>query len=179
MYIVILAVVLSVVQTSPPIPRQTTNSAAPRSQNRQENAKSAQAPTTAPVPAIAEKKSIGDQTNGGKQGNEDTDHPITIGKLPTVTVNTPRRDWADWGSWAFNLILVGIGGAGIYWAIRTVNATEKAAKAALLNAQAVIYTERPWLIVEQSDIKRVIEKLNFVPRSYCTTLRKTIMKQAM
>lgn len=69
------------------------------------------------------------------------------------------------GTW----ILVIAAGIGIWYTIRTLRllsistkAAKKAADSAWLNAQAVIYTERPWLIVEQSEITPRIADLNTV-----------------
>lgn len=169
MTIIVLAVLLSVAQTTPPVPRQTADSPAYARQNSQTNAKNTQTPTTVAMPTIPPNQTVRDQSDSSKHGDENTDHPIIIGKLPTVTVSAPRRDWADWGYWVFSLLLVGVGGLQVYLLWRTLGAIKRqadkldesvaiadkaavaakdGAKAALLNAKVVIKSERPWLIVE-------------------------------
>jgi hypothetical protein len=55
------------------------------------------------------------------------------------------------------LVLVGIG--GIWIAVRALKPTKDAAEAALANAQAVINSERPWLVV-------MIEPIEDIPGMY-------------
>jgi hypothetical protein len=57
------------------------------------------------------------------------------------------RDWADWVLWATQLSLAIAAIVGIRFAYRTVKSAEDSAKAARLNAQAIINAERAWLVV--------------------------------
>jgi hypothetical protein len=93
------------------------------------------------------------------------DQPVTVLSLPSISVN---RDWIDLAAFAVSVILTVVGIVGVRAAVRTLKAVEKqtgqmivqaalmkeqtavakqAADAALLNAQAVINAERPWLLV--------------------------------
>lgn len=92
--------------------------------------------------------------------------PVKIAEIPSVTVVPPKRDWVDWGYWLFNLLLVCVGGFQVYLLWKTLTAVQrqgnlmkrqadkldesvaiadKAADAALLNAQAAIAAARPWI----------------------------------
>jgi hypothetical protein len=71
-------------------------------------------------------------------------YTVNVGKIPTVTVTAPKRDWADWGYWIFSALLVFVGGfqAWLLWktlgAIKTqANLMERQAKA---NEDAVTAT---------------------------------------
>jgi hypothetical protein len=170
MTIVVLAVLLSIMQAGPPSPREAANNAARTSQNVQKDAKNDQDhPTAAVSPTTTNPNtSTPNKTDSDKQRSEDANHPIIIGKLPTVTVAAPKRDWVDWGYWGFSLLLVGVGGFQVLllWGTlksikRQANAMERQegiltqnveiakqnADAALLNAKALITAERPWIMV--------------------------------
>jgi hypothetical protein len=92
--------------------------------------------------------------------------PVKVTELPSVTVVSPKRDWVDWGYWLFNLLLVCVGGFQVYLLWKTLTAVQrqgnlmkrqadkldesvaiadKAANAALLNAQAAVAAARPWV----------------------------------
>jgi hypothetical protein len=92
--------------------------------------------------------------------------PVKVSELPSVTVVPPKRTWVDWGYWFFDLLLVCVGGFQVYLLWRTLTAVQrqgdlmkrqadkldesvaiadKAADAALLNAQAAIAAARPWV----------------------------------
>ena len=83
-------------------------------------------------------------------------------------MDIPKRDWADWGYWAFSLLLVVVGGFQVILLWRTltaikrqadtmerqegvldqsVKAAKDSAEAALLGAKALIYAERPWVSI--------------------------------
>ncbi len=85
---------------------------------------------------------------------------------PRVTVVNPPPQPAPWTlrdkiAWAANLVLVLLGYAGILLAVSTLKKIERqtgyaeaaaeaasaSAQAALLNAQAVIHAERPWILI--------------------------------
>jgi hypothetical protein len=55
----------------------------------------------------------------------------------------------SWPNW----LLVGVGIVGTWFALRSLKVGEKAAKAAELNAQAVIDAERAWLLIPQDKIQ--------------------------
>jgi hypothetical protein len=92
--------------------------------------------------------------------------PVAVLSLPLVSAN---RDWIDVATLAVSAILMIVGIIGVIAAIRTLNAVKEqaaemveqakqmkeqtrvakdAADAALLNAKAVINSERPWLLIK-------------------------------
>jgi hypothetical protein len=103
MNLLYITVLLAIMQTSPPVPRKATRTIIKTNETPSQN------------------------TNGSNQENDNTEHPISISKLPTVTVTTPTRDWAGWGYWAFSLLLVVVGGLqiGLLW--RTLGAIRRQA----------------------------------------------------
>jgi hypothetical protein len=104
--ILILAVLLTVLQTAPPVPRQTTDSSAQAGKQGQKQGGSNQpkaAPAPAPLPAGGGGPS---QANGDNQRKEDGQYAVRVRELPPVSVT---RDWADWGYWAFGALLVLVG----------------------------------------------------------------------
>lgn len=94
--------------------------------------------------------------------------PVTVLSLPSVSIS---RDWIDVAALAISAALMIVGAIGVGAAIKTLKAVEKqavemveqaklmkeqtnvakdAADAALLNAQSVINSERPWLLIRPS-----------------------------
>jgi hypothetical protein len=94
--------------------------------------------------------------------NQECDHIAARSQPEIVRVESVKRDWLDIGTLGLSalLVVVGIVGAGI--ALYTLaeikkevehaniiaGAAKDAADAALLNARAVIDSERPWVLVE-------------------------------
>jgi len=94
---------------------------------------------------------------------------ITISTTEPLDVRADiSKDWMDWVTWGLNCVLVGIAIFGVLYARRTLKAIEgqltemkatgvqtaaiiaqatKQAEAAVLNAQAVINSERPWIVI--------------------------------
>jgi hypothetical protein len=168
-----LAVLLTIMQTSPPVPRKAADNSAQttaevRTKSQPGQAYSAPAPTSAKADGNRPAKS-----NSDEQHAEDTQHTVGISKLPPVSV---MKDWADWGIWVFSALLVVVGGLQVWllWgtlgAIRrqaeqmerqterlseSISVARDGAKAALLNAQAVINSERPWMLIELTPIPGV------------------------
>ena len=61
----------------------------------------------------------------------------------------------------------------------SAKATETAAIAAQRNSEVLINSERAWILAELGWPKGDALHISENTRSYCTTLRKTIMKQAI
>jgi hypothetical protein len=97
MKLLALAVLLTVMQASPPVPRKATDNS---------------------TQATAQIKSNG--TDGNQQS-------VSISKLPTVTVAAPKRDLADWGYWAFSGLLVIVGFLQVLLLWRTLRAIQRQA----------------------------------------------------
>lgn len=80
---------------------------------------------------------------------------FTVAKLPPISV---QRDWVDWLGIVFtgSLVLIGIG--GVCAALRTLNSIKEQTRATRDNAQALINSERAWVVVES-----VTSRPPFVP----------------
>src|SRR5947208_1587636 len=133
MKFLITAVLLTVMQTAPPVPRQTPDGRAEASASGQNHAQTTKTePTQHPSPAqiIASPANHAQRNNNG-DGN--TGQPVSISKLPAVSV---ERDLADWLSWGFNILLVVVGaltlGAIWYQAREMARATKVIKKQACL-----------------------------------------------
>jgi hypothetical protein len=89
-------------------------------------------------------------------------HPVTI-------TSFPAKDWADWIAWSAGILLVGIGLIGVFYGYRTLNViegqlkeiraagiqtasliaqAEKHADAAKRSANALVNSERAWIMTE-------------------------------
>src|SRR5207253_2247479 len=70
------------------------------------NPKNYKAPSTQPLtsvgPSVADQQHVGSTTK-----SEDTQQAIRVRELPRVSIT---KDWSDWGIWAFNGLLVLVGG---------------------------------------------------------------------
>jgi hypothetical protein len=126
----ILTVLLAVMQAPPPVPGKAPDSAASTRQNTIKKARDDQTPTTQPVPAITANETPARKPDGPNQGNDDADHPVSISKLPTVTVSPTKRDWADWGYWGFSLLLAIVGGFQVWLLVRTLKISIRQAEIA-------------------------------------------------
>jgi hypothetical protein len=160
---IVLTVLLAVVRTLPPVPRQTTNSIDGTARSVKENSNDNQGPTAKPTTTLYPIAPKPDQNPSDAPSSKDTEQSIRVRELPSVSVH---RDWADWVLWVFNGLLVIAGFLGIRVAYKTLKTLErqarsthhqavqvrkqtglltKSAEAALLNAQAVIDSERAWI----------------------------------
>ena len=118
MKLFILTMLLSIAQTSPPTPRQTPDSATSASQTSNNQASRKQQPTDSSSITSKEQPPT---TNGnrGDQTDKNTNNPIRIGELPPVTISS-RRDWADWGTWFFTLLLAVTSALQVWLLCRTL-----------------------------------------------------------
>jgi hypothetical protein len=122
MKIFALAVLLAVMQAGPQSPRQTTNNPAQTTGQVKNKGASSQAEPL-PGPSLTKANSSGPaKSDSNEQHPEDAQHTVGISKLPPVTINAPKRDWADWAYWGFNLLLVTVGGFQVYLLYRTLEA---------------------------------------------------------
>jgi hypothetical protein len=121
MKFLILAVWLTVLQTSPPIPRQAPKSATGASKGVQNDASNKETKTNRPATTINTQAPEGDQPYTDKQRKEDAQYSVRIRELPPVTVPSPKKDWTDWGTWGFNLLLAVTSGFQAWLLCRTLN----------------------------------------------------------
>lgn len=75
-------------------------------------------------------------------------HPQSTTEHPNAEQEPEHWYQYLWSQNASNWTLVIVAGIGLWFARRALRANEDAAKAALLNAQAVIASERAWIFVE-------------------------------
>ena len=108
MKMLILAVLLTVAQTAPPVPRKTADSSASASHKIQKKPSDNQTPPAPAQPSINADTTPKHDDAGQKQKTDDGRHPIVVGEMPTVTIAT-SRDWFDWGVWVFSFLLVIVG----------------------------------------------------------------------
>jgi hypothetical protein len=155
-----LAALLTIVQM-PPVPRQASNSSAQHSDAKKNPSNSQTPPEPAPS-SPKDQKPNGNQEPGNQRGSSDTPLFVRLGDLPHVSI---IKDWADWALWGASGLLAIVGIVGIIFAYKTLRevkrqaeimeqqtrATEIAADAAKASADAVIHSERAWLLVEGFD----------------------------
>lgn len=158
MKFLILAVLLSVMQTTPPVPRQATNESTGTGQKVHSNAGDNKTPSPTPSPA-ANTGSANESNQGAPDvADKNTDHPITISKLPAVSV---EKDWADYLAIASSLLLVIIGCAGVGYAVKTLKAISKQAdlmEGQLKEMQAAGGQAAKQIAIAEENIKIIISK---------------------
>ena len=142
----ILVVLLAVTHAFVPVLGQTTDSAASNSQKQADSRNQDQKP----APAVSRVKS--QDKSSSIQGTESNKRPDDY-QQPTINVTNPAPmpeswSWHDKIAWGASLLLLVVAAVTLRWFIIQNNATKKAADAALLNAQAVISAERPWIVLD-------------------------------
>lgn len=123
-----LTVLLAVMQAAPPVQPKAHDNSAQTTANVKGKSEPSQAQSP-PVPAPGKADSNGTaESDSGKQHSKDTDHSVIVRELPAVTIASPRRDWADWGVWVFNLLLVAVGFLQVcllLWTLRQIRGQRK------------------------------------------------------
>ena len=153
-YLAIVAVLMAAMS---PIPGQAPKNPAGGSGTVQKQPKQGNANNQPAASTIPEGGTRPAQPYTEKPNAEDAGNSVTIRKLPTVSIG---KDWADWSYWGFGGLLVIVGSLQVWLLGGTLVAvkwqareTKRAAEAALLNAQAVINAERPWLVAHLKEFK--------------------------
>lgn len=121
MNVLIAAMLLAVMQTSPPVPRQTADTSAGRSNGIARHSQSEKGPakgaaTAQQVPSGTESRNRSSDVQGSYN-----QQPVRISELPAVSV---QRDWIDYISFGFSGALVLIGFFGVRYALRTLRTME-------------------------------------------------------
>src|SRR5690242_17581501 len=106
---VLLTASLALLSASPSGSRQAISSPASRNGTVQYKTKAANDPRVQPQLATKTQTTSDNDAATKELETNSADDSIRISKLPVVTVSPPKRDWADWGYWAFNLLLVIVG----------------------------------------------------------------------
>jgi hypothetical protein len=158
-----LAVLLAVMQASPPVPRKATDSSTGASQTIQSNASSDKTPSTKPKSAIKSQSTQNNEQSTDGQRTENAQQSVRITELPTVRVAPNKKDWMDYGLWAFNLLLALTGGLQIWLLWRTFGAIHRQAdlmdgqltemaEARKIQTKILILQYRPKLVVRDMAI---------------------------
>jgi len=159
MKLLIIAVVLAAVQAPPPIPSKTTDDATASRQKIQKLPRNDKAPSPGTVSVPSNENNRAERSKGDGTRVVDRDQPVRISEVPSVSV---RRDWIDGLTLFFAGALVIVGAIGIRYAIRTLRAVERQAKAnenqlsetqrstdaAVKSANALMDGDRAWLLVD-------------------------------
>lgn len=120
MKLLILTVILAVVQTSPPVPRQTTNGPSQTPSHSQKNASDNQYPiSTATASGNASQRSVSNQQPTNNPTSPNAEQTVRVRELPSVSVS---RNWADWILWGASGVLAVVSILGICVAIKTLKA---------------------------------------------------------
>lgn len=142
----ILAVFLAVARTLVPVSGQAPDGPRHNSQEQNRSGNGSQNPTPNAARAISQDDSGTPQGAESKEGSTHYQQPAI-----NVTEATPVPEswsWHDIIGWAANVSLCIFAGITLCYFIVQTKATKEAADAALLNAQALIASERPWIVVE-------------------------------
>lgn len=173
----------TVMQTPSPVPRKAANHPARASRDVQSQATSNKTPTAPPQASVNANAAPKNENPANAVRAEDTQKPIRVGELPSVSVT---KDWTDRAYWVFSGLLVIVGGLQawlLYGTLRAINrqadimqrqtvATETAAIAAKANAEAAkanadAAKENVEIFInkERARITVEIDKLNLVVAS--------------
>jgi hypothetical protein len=151
----VLAVLLAVMQASPPVPRKAANNSGDGGKNVKQDSSRQQAPPSTPVVSTPHVDQNSRETPSDANAQE------TIVVSESAPVPKAAKDWWDKAYVIFTGLLVIIGGLGVGFAVRTLRAIEwqaeetktaaQAAKtgseAAQKSAEALIAIERPWVLI--------------------------------
>jgi hypothetical protein len=172
----ILTVLLAIMQKSPPVPRKAADSPATTSQKFQRKASTNQTPTAPPQPMINTNAAPNHDTARNEQGTDNAQNPISVSKLPPVSIT---KDWLDWGGWIFSLFLVVVGALQVVVLIRQAGLMGKHAEhlknlataandnalAAKDGAEAANKNIEMFISKERARIVVTLQKLTLVPKS--------------
>ncbi len=90
----------------------------------------------------SESKRTQPPTRSDEQRNN-SQEAVKVRELPPVSIT---KDWSDRAYWVFSLLLVVVGGLQVWLLHGTLKATAASAAAAKANAEAVVNSERAWLL---------------------------------
>jgi hypothetical protein len=122
---------LTVMQTSVPAPRKTTDGSARARQQIKSQSDGAQKQTTPPSTILHPNASPSTKSDSKTETPKDAQQSVRITDLPTVSV---KDNGIDWRLWVSNALLVIVSGLQIWLLFGTLKATEKAANAAKTSA---------------------------------------------
>jgi hypothetical protein len=148
MNVLIMAVLLTVMQTAPPIPGKTTDTGSNKSNNAQNGAKAENDNTTASLAVKQQSSPQPSESTRPDQTPKNKEYSVAVGKLPTVST---ERDWIDYTALGISVLLCIAAFFAARYALRTLKAIEGQTKH-LVNA------ERAWIQVPEVIM---LQKLSF------------------
>lgn len=116
-----LAVLLTVMQASPPIPQQASDTNTGKGQPVQTHADTNKKPSEQGTPAVQTIRTQPNENTNPSKSNENAEKPVRIRELPPVSVT---RDWMDALALAFSGILLIVGIIGVRAAYKTLKQVE-------------------------------------------------------
>ncbi|MBA3912707.1 MAG: hypothetical protein H0X25_02355 [Acidobacteriales bacterium] len=122
MKMIVLAVLLSIVQAPPPVPRQASGKPAHSGSCLKQNSDTKQSIANH-VPLIHEQAAVPTEHNGSEpRSKNENQQPIGIGQIPPVSV---KRDVFDVLALVFTGALLVVGSIGVYKAHQTLKAIKR------------------------------------------------------
>jgi hypothetical protein len=139
-----LVVLLSIMQASPPVPRKAADNSSHATADTNDKSAPHQELGRSQQTVSETDRSRPAKSDSRAPGTNNPNHDVRITEIPNVTVNPAKRDAADWGYWAFSLLLVIVGFFQVLLLFGTLKAIQR--QAALMERQ--INKERPRIRVE-------------------------------
>jgi hypothetical protein len=115
----------------------------PRTSRQKNNHGVSGKPAIATSAMAAPKCDADSRTPDGSRDEQRQGEPQAVRVVPA-----PNKSWSDWIIFAGNVLLVLVGGAGVIVAIKTLGFIENQTKAIKKQADHMVQSERPFLMVE-------------------------------
>jgi hypothetical protein len=135
MKLLIVAMCLTVAQTTPPTPRQASNNSAHAAESTKEQTKTNKTPapeSQSPINTETPKK---DENSGNAVSAEDTHKTVRISEWPPVSI---PKGWTDYSYWVFSFCLVIVGGLQIWLLYKQLKTVDRQADIAELQKNQMI-----------------------------------------
>jgi hypothetical protein len=158
---VVLAVFLTVVQASPPVPRQTSNQSATRSQNVQSDTTKNQDSAVSVAPTEPKESASTGKAKGQEPSEANQSRTIVVSELPAVSVRKDRWDYLYIGLTGLLVIVAGITFGAVWY---QANQTAIATRAVQRNTDAFIASQKAILVADAHGNPFQMLRIGQVPR---------------
>jgi hypothetical protein len=152
-------VLFAIPHTPSPVPRQSANNSTRTSDHVQGQTKLGKTPLTQGQRPVNPNLASGDDAKRSEQAPDNAERPISVSKLPSVTVT---KDWTDRAYWAFSGLLVLVGGLQTLLLFGTLTTIRRQARSmryqttifrdnaasAKASVEALINSERAWVLID-------------------------------
>jgi len=160
----LLAVLLALV-CSIPVPGQSPDHGSKASHNPESKATNSQTPSK-PTLTLVEKNCDSEQfkDDGDCKAAKDNEKPIVISKLPTANVaiqSNAKRDAFDWWAYVANIVLAGVGFAGVFVGWRTLRWLRVQTQAIRRSAEVQEAEFIQWVDIGNWSIKHIAPVIDF------------------